>query len=204
MINFSIQNFIPFLFPYLFPSRLRGVKGMGALKPSRTLKGTHSYKNISKSPVGREPIKKMACSSSLVPCFVNNDYVIAESICSTAHACHEVPTWSWATLSCRDMWASSKEQCILLLHHGYAHWVSHERREYSISASMAPALARREYCYGCCVNQEKTNVSAAPMAPQVFFQSLSSLFAWVQWNSVKNKTTGIINKVSNTSPIFCL
>ena len=105
MINFSIQNFIPFLFPHLFPSRLRGIKGMGALKPSRTLKGTHSYKNLSKSPVGREPIKKMACSSSLVPCFVNNDYVTAETICSTAHVCHEVPTWSWATL------------CLYELHH---------------------------------------------------------------------------------------
>ena len=124
MINFSILNFIPFLFPHLFPSRLRGIKGMGALKPSRTLKGTHSYKTLSKSPVGREPIKKMACSSSLLPCFVNNDYVTAESICSTVHAPHEVPTWSWATLSCKDMWASSKEQCILQLPHSYAHWAT--------------------------------------------------------------------------------
>ena len=181
MINFSIQNFIPFLFPHLFPSRLRGIKGMGALKPSRTLKGTHSYKNLSKSPVGREPIKKMVCSSSLVPCFVNNDYVTAETICSTAHAHHEVPTWSWATLSCRDMWASSKKQCILLLHHGYVHWVGHKRREYGVSASMAPVPARREYCYGCCVNREEINVSAVPMASQVFSQSLSSLLAWVQW-----------------------
>ena len=51
----------------------------------------------------------MVCSSSLVPGFVNNDYVRAESICSTANARHEVPTWSWATLSCRDMGASPKK-----------------------------------------------------------------------------------------------
>ena len=108
MINFSIQNFIPFLFPHLFPSRLRGIKGMGALKPSRALKGPHTYKSLSEPPVGKEPIKKMACSSSLVPGFVNNDYVRAESICYTANARHEVPTWSWATLSCSDMGASPK------------------------------------------------------------------------------------------------
>ena len=36
----------------------------------------------------------MAYSGSLAPCFVNNDCVMAEIIYSTAHALHEVLTWS--------------------------------------------------------------------------------------------------------------
>ena len=36
----------------------------------------------------------MVCSGSLALCFVNNDYVTAEIIYSTAHDCHEVLAWS--------------------------------------------------------------------------------------------------------------
>ena len=36
----------------------------------------------------------MAYPGPLAPHFVNNDYVTAEVIYSTAHACHEVVTWS--------------------------------------------------------------------------------------------------------------
>ena len=36
-----------------------------------------------------------------------------------------------------------KEVAALLLHHGSVHWVSHERREYSVSAAMAAASASR-------------------------------------------------------------
>ena len=59
-------------------------------------------------------LAKMACSGSLAPRFVNNDYaiaeitysaaqacqevyVIAEIICSTVHVHHEVLAWSQAT-----------------------------------------------------------------------------------------------------------
>ena len=38
----------------------------------------------------------MVCSDSLTPHFVNNDYVTAEIIYSTAHAHHEVLDWSQA------------------------------------------------------------------------------------------------------------
>ena len=31
-------------------------------------------------------LTKMACSGSLTPCFINNDYVTAEIICSIEHA----------------------------------------------------------------------------------------------------------------------
>ena len=36
--------------------------------------------------------------------------------------------------------------CIMVvrLHYGYVCWVTHERREYSVSAAMAAASARRE------------------------------------------------------------
>ena len=34
-----------------------------------------------------------------MPCFVNNDYVIAEIVYSTAHVHHEVLAWSWVVCS---------------------------------------------------------------------------------------------------------
>ena len=46
MINLSIHNFIPFLVPPLFPSRLRNIKEKGGLKPSRTLRGLLGYEPL--------------------------------------------------------------------------------------------------------------------------------------------------------------
>ena len=40
----------------------------------------------------------MVCSGSLAPRFLDNDYVTAETICSTAHAHHKVLSGSQATL----------------------------------------------------------------------------------------------------------
>ena len=45
---------------------------------------------------GESKLAKVACSGSLTPRFVNEDYVIAELTCSTAHVRHEVLAWSWA------------------------------------------------------------------------------------------------------------
>ena len=39
---------------------------------------------------GRQQMGKMTCSGSLTPPFVNNDYVTAKIVYSTAHAHHEV------------------------------------------------------------------------------------------------------------------
>ena len=50
---------------------------------------------------GESKLVKMACSGSLAPCFinnVNNDYVTAEVVYSTAPAHLEVLVWSWTTL----------------------------------------------------------------------------------------------------------
>ena len=52
---------------------------------------------------GESKLAKMACSGSLAPHFVNNDYVAGEIIYSTVHACHEVLAWSQVTLCCRAM-----------------------------------------------------------------------------------------------------
>ena len=43
---------------------------------------------------GESKLAKRAGLGSLAPCFVNNDYVTAEIICSTAHMCHQVLAWS--------------------------------------------------------------------------------------------------------------
>ena len=54
----------------------------------------------------------------------------------------------------------------------------------------------------CCANQERINVSAVPMAPQVSFQPLSSSLAYPGFkkgaNSVNNKRHGIVNRISDT------
>ena len=51
----------------------------------------------------------MACIGSLAPCAVNNDYVTAERIYSTVHACHEGLTWSRVTLCSRDIRAPPRK-----------------------------------------------------------------------------------------------
>ena len=42
--------------------------------------------------------------------------------------------------------------------HNCVHWVSHVRREYSMSAATAAVSAVREYCYGHCASQERVCV----------------------------------------------
>ena len=42
---------------------------------------------------GQNKLAKVACSGSLAPCFINNDYVIAEIIYSTAHVHHKELAW---------------------------------------------------------------------------------------------------------------
>ena len=53
-----------------------------------------------RSNVGESKLAKMACSVSLTPCFLNSDCVIAEIICITVHACHEVLAWSCSMHMC--------------------------------------------------------------------------------------------------------
>ena len=50
-------------------------------------------------------------------------------------------------------------------------------------------------CYGCLASQERVNVSAAPTAPQVFFQPLSSGLAYLGFGEqcyiVRYSKTGV-------------
>ena len=82
--------------------------------------------------------------ASFSPCFVNNDYVTAEIICSTAYVCHEVLTWLWATLCGTPVPAPPIKPWELLLYHSCVCCISQERREHSVSAAMAAVSARRE------------------------------------------------------------
>ena len=95
---------------------------------------------------GEGKLAKMACSGSLNPCFVNNDYKIAEIIYSIAHVCHEVLAWSWVVCSTLVQ-APPKEWGQLLLSHTHVHWVSQERGcvmlGYVMAAATATASARR-------------------------------------------------------------
>ena len=110
----------------------------------------------------------MVCSGSLTPRFINNDYVTAETICSTAHAHHKVLSGYKAvtgySVRCAYM-SSMKKAAALLPCPGCVCWVRPERRENSVSTVMATVPASRDLvlyqlCYGsCCVSQERINVS---------------------------------------------
>ena len=111
---------------------------------------------------GESKIVKMACSGSLTPSFVNNDYVTTEIIYRVVHSCHEVYSLGQRSLCAVCLrnqlhlrMAPPKKVVALPLHHSCLHWVSRERREYSMSTPIAAASARREYCYGRCVSQER-------------------------------------------------
>ena len=68
----------------------------------------------------------MGCSGSLAPHLINNDYLTAEIIYSTAQAHHEVLVWLQATLFGTPVWAPPKK-----------------------------SASRREYCYDDCASQER-------------------------------------------------
>ena len=57
--------------------------------------------------------------------------------------------------------------------------------------------------YGCCVSQERIKVSAIPKAPGVFFQPLSSCFAYpgsaTSADSVNSKAIGVTNRIGRTT-----
>ena len=145
---------------------------------------------------GQSKWAKVACSGSLAACFVNNDYVTAEIIYSTAHVCHEfcltaeitystayahhkVLTWSWVTLSYRHIWALPKKAmafycCITAVSFGSA-----MRRVCLLLWLLCQPGQRLHlvrlcygYCFGC-ISQERINVSVVPTAPRVFFLPLS-------------------------------
>ena len=140
-------------------------------------------------------LAKMACSGFFAPCFINNDYVTAEIICSTAHARHEVFAWSWTTLCYAHMWAPPRKGwhycCIPAASIGSA-----TRAEFIVRLLLR--LLRQpggrfccvSLCHGCC--QERINMSTVPITPWVFFQPLSSSLAYpgfselcTRWNAVR-------------------
>ena len=87
-------------------------------------------------------------------------------------------TWSLVTLCCRAIQAPPRK---------WQHYSS--VTAVSVGSIMVAVSARREVvcsyvvlcyfsCYSCCASQKRIHVSAVPMAPQVFFQPLSSCLAY--------------------------
>ena len=135
----------------------------------------------------------MACSGSPIPCFVNNNNVTNEIIYSMTHICHEVLTWSWATLVVHlyELHHESPGCCriraTLKWHHGYVIWVYAIATLwlcYGCLVVMSRLLLQlllqpgERLCFGFCANQERINVAAVPMAPRVSFQPLNSCLAY--------------------------
>ena len=92
---------------------------------------------------GESKLAKMACLGSLTPCFLNIDCVTVEIIYSTEHACHKVLTWSQIVCRVHICELHLESGGMLLLHQGCDHCVSHEMREYRVSAATAVASPRR-------------------------------------------------------------
>ena len=93
------------------------------------------------------------------------------------------------------MWAPPRKWGELLIHNGCVLWVSHERRE---------------LWYGCCAIQERINVSAVPMAPHIFFQLLSSCFAYpelseqcAQWDIARKLAQWTESTIQGQSHFQC-
>ena len=77
-----------------------------------------------------------------------------------------------------------------MLHHGYIHWVNHERRVYRVSAAMAAAPAKREQM--CLQSLWLLQASSSFL--------LSPCLPWVQQTvrTVRySKTIGIMNRISD-------
>ena len=80
-----------------------------------------------------------------------------------------------------------------MLHHGYIHWVSHERRGSRVSAAMAAAPARRKYM--CLQSLWLLQASSSFL--------LSPCLPWVQQTvcTVRySKTIGVMNRISDQQP----
>ena len=128
----------------------------------------------------------MVCSGSLALCFVNKDYVTAESICSTAHAHHEVLTWSRTTL-CSLYMSSSLKVARLLPHHSCVHFVSQEERGivpcYVVSTATVAAPARKEYmCLQFLWLLESSSSLLARALPTLgWVNSADSDIQWDNW-----------------------
>ena len=111
--------------------------------------------------VGREQISQEGVFRLSQPTFVNNDYVTAEIIYSTACASHEVPAWSQVTgrgCSCVSFtvrvlaaaepglrWSGT----VVLLHEVML-WLHHSE-----------VMVMLWLCYSCCISQERGCVLAA-------------------------------------------
>ena len=131
----------------------------------------------------------MVGSGSPAPHFVNNDYVAAEIVSSTAHARREVLDQLRASVSCStpgrllasvcavtpDELRMKALQLLLWGYTGVTPRLCHVRLWYG--SVMAMLWLCCGCCYGCCVSQERRNVSAVPVAPQVFVQPLCSHLA---------------------------
>ena len=111
--------------------------------------------------VWRESKLAKVCSGSLTPRFVNNDYVTAEIIYTTAHARHEVPAWSQVTVSgytCMSFTMKVLAAAVLGLHWSDTMAMLYEVMLWLHYSSVWLCCG----CfYSCCISQERGCVMAA-------------------------------------------
>ena len=134
------------------------------------------------------------CSQALLPISVNNDYVTAEIICSTAHVPHKVP-------------ASSQDVCSMPL------WVPRESGGiYWCTTAVSIESVTRGEDIVCLLlwllrQQERINISAVQMAPESSSllvrasPALGSGIVWAVWRA-RQLVSWTESAIHLVSPIF--
>ena len=141
----------------------------------------------------------MGCSGSLAPRFVNNDYLTAETICSTAHA-RLKGSLGHRLLSAMCIYEFHESGSVIALSWLCLLGQTREKRVECVCCHGHCASQDRPCVvlgYGsCCTSQERINVS-------VVLESPSSLLAYTlstlrSAGSMNSKTIGVRNRISDT------
>ena len=105
---------------------------------------THRPYNLGWPSVGREKISQDGMFRLSHPTSCKYWLCNSWDHYSTANVPHKVLAWSQDILRGPDIWPPPKSSCILPLHQGCVHWVSNERREYTVSVVTAAVSVRKE------------------------------------------------------------
>ena len=132
---------------------------------------------------GKSKLAKVACTGSLAPHFVKDDYVTPERVFSTAHACQELFAESGAAFArnaCRSFTVKALAAAAPELHWSMTLCFGYVMIVWWLLLQLQHQPGER-LCSGCHASQERITVSAVPVAPPVFFP-LSSHFAYAGFN----------------------
>ena len=158
---------------------------------------------------GESKLAKVVCSGSLLPRFINNDYVTAEIIYNTVQGHHRhsaLGHWLLCSVHLCEHHHESPVCCVgATLYWGYiiTSWFCYVRYVTVILWLLLRLLHQpgERLCYSFCASQERINVSAVPTTPWVSFQALSSSLPTLDSansdDTVNSETTDTVSRISS-------